>query len=191
MDLQSGTRNANPLSDITNTSNTLVSFSPPQSNNEKNITALLLTNVNGNTVIDDLKSIAPHISEASISLIQAEIKNSNVKDIHGRRWDPEIIELCLSIWNRSPKAYEELCASEALVLSSTKTLSGYKNSVQQKPGINEDVLHWMYLDAKNRKLPPQGYHGGLIFDEMSIQDDLQIHQKKLVGLQNMGSEGTV
>lgn len=61
-----------------------------------------------------------------------------------------------------------------LVLPSQRLLRLYKNSVQQKPGINNSQLQWMEKEAANAKLSDFGKRGGLLLDEMTIQDDLQV-----------------
>ena len=50
----------------------------------------------------------------------------------------------------------------------------YKNCVRQKPGFQLDNLEWMKSEAERRSLPSMGYRGGLLIDEMSVQDDLQV-----------------
>lgn len=39
--------------------------------------------------------------------------------------------------------------------------------------MNKDMLEWMANEAKIKNIPPVGFQGGLIIDEMSIQPDLQ------------------
>ena len=80
-----------------------------------------------------------------------------------------VIQLCLSIWNRSPEAYKDLRASGMLVLPSGRLLQMYKNSCAQNPGLNEAVGQWMAMEASKRKLGPEGREGGIILDEMAIQ----------------------
>ena len=47
------------------------------------------------------------------------------------------------------------------------------------------MLDWMSKEAERMQIAPHGYHGGLLCDEMSIQEDLQCYSKlaqsKLVG----------
>ena len=73
------------------------------------------------------------------------------------------------MWNRSPEAYQELSKSGMLRLPSGRLLQYYKNSIQQKPGLNEEVLQWMEQEADKVKLTELGRCGGIILDEMSIQ----------------------
>lgn len=80
-----------------------------------------------------------------------------------------IIRLCLSIWNRSPDAYAQLKESGVMKLPSGRLLSLYKNSITQKPGIQEEVLDWLVDEVKRSGLDDYGKAGGLILDEMSIQ----------------------
>ena len=48
---------------------------------------------------------------------------------------------------------------------SIRLLQLYKNVIYQGPGIHRDVLRWMLESAKIKQVPPEGYYGGLIFDE--------------------------
>jgi hypothetical protein len=59
-----------------------------------------------------------------------------------------------------------------LALPSTRLLTYYKNTVEQHSGFNKAVFQWMRQEALSKDLPPSGWHGGILFDEMSIQDDL-------------------
>jgi hypothetical protein len=62
-----------------------------------------------------------------------------------------------------------------LVLPTGRLLSYYKNAVNQEPGICKDNLEWMANEAKRLNVPPVGMRGGLLLDEMQIQEDLQVH----------------
>lgn len=75
----------------------------------------------------------------------------------------------MSIWNRSPDAYAQLKESGVMKLPSGRLLSLYKNSITQKPGIQEEVLDWLVDEVKRSGLDDYGKAGGLILDEMSIQ----------------------
>ena len=63
----------------------------------------------------------------------------------------------------------QLKESGILKLPSGRLLSMYKNSVAQKPGLNDDVLKWMQHEADKLRLESFGREGGLILDEMAIQ----------------------
>jgi hypothetical protein len=67
-------------------------------------------------------------------------------------------------------------------------LQYYKNADKQTSGFNKDMFHWMLNEAKYRNLSPEGYEGGLLIDEMTIQQDIQFSKKggtlKLGGQQN-------
>ena len=45
-------------------------------------------------------------------------------------------------------------------------LNGY---ALQRPGTNKEMLSLMHQMAQDSKLPPAGYCGTILFDEMSIQ----------------------
>lgn len=79
---------------------------------------------------------------------------------------------CVSF--RSPQAYADLKLSGMLVLPTERLLRYYKNAVRQRPGINSDQLEWMESEAELANLTEYGRHGGLLLDEMTIQDDLQV-----------------
>lgn len=143
-----------------------------------------------NEMVELLKEKAPYLSPQQIMLIESQFANS--KDSHARSWDTGMIQLALSIWCRSPGTYREILGSNSLVLPSERTLSRYKNSVRQAEGVNEDMLKWMCMQAKHQALPPEGYMGGLILDEMAIQPDLQIIRRdgssQLLGFPYLGPE---
>ena len=68
----------------------------------------------------------------------------------------------------------QISSSGALTLPSTRLLQYYKNSVDQAPGINPRQLEWMEKEAETKKVNAFGKRGGLVLDEMSIQDDIQV-----------------
>lgn len=60
--------------------------------------------------------------------------------------------------------------SGALFLPSETLLQGYKNCVDQHPGISEQMLQWLHAESNRLKSEK---NGGLIIDEMYVQEDLQ------------------
>ncbi|XP_021377299.1 uncharacterized protein LOC110465666 [Mizuhopecten yessoensis] len=60
-----------------------------------------------------------------------------------------------------------------------RLLQRYKNEVNQEPGTNKDIIYWMKNEATYQNLSPDGYEGGLIIDEMSLQEDLQMKKQRL------------
>ncbi|CAC5381154.1 unnamed protein product [Mytilus coruscus] len=112
-------------------------------------------------------------------------------EVHQRRWDPQVISVCLALYLRSPRGYEDFKKSGLLVLPSKRLLQYYKNSIKQTTCFNEDNLKWMKQEANNKQVSEFGKHGGLIIDEMSIQDDLVIQKTgdkwSLVGMVDMDS----
>lgn len=70
-----------------------------------------------------------------------------------------------------------------------RLLQYYKNSIKQTTCFNEDNLKWMAQEANNKQVSDFGKHGGLVMDEMSIQDDLVIQKMgdswNLVGMVDM------
>ena len=124
-------------------------------------------------------------------LLESQLSNCNSEiNVRRRRWDPNIISLCLNILLRSPKAYRELKETGLLVLPTERLLKYYKNMVKQKPGFNADNLDWMKKEAERKKICDFGLHGRLLIDEMTIQDDLVITKKgdnwDIIGMVDMG-----
>lgn len=144
-------------------------------------------------IVNYLKQVAPYLVEGQLALIKSQLMNSSVSSVKSRKWDFDIMQLALSIWTRSPRAYEQLCFSKKLILPCVNTLSKYKNSVYQTPGVNDTMLQWMFMQAKNDNIPHEGYYGGLILYEMAIQEDIQIKRhggsSKFVGMPDLGDEG--
>ena len=60
-----------------------------------------------------------------------------------------------------------------LLLPSGRQLQKYKNSISQNPGINTEVFQLMKQEVEKRKIPEEALRGGVMFDEMPIQDDIQ------------------
>lgn len=125
-----------------------------------------------------------------VTLLKAQLENCNKDlEVHQRRWDPKIISLCLTLYIRSPQAYDDLKKSNFLLLPSKRLLQYYKNSVKQIPRFNEANLTWMKKEMDRQNIPEFGRHGGIVIDEMTIQDDLIITKSgdtwKLVGYVDM------
>ena len=77
-----------------------------------------------------------------------------------------------------------------MVLPAESTLRCYKNCVTQQPGTSFEMFMWMRKEADRHNVSEAGRHGGLILDEMSIQDDIQVMRKEdrwnLLGDRNVG-----
>lgn len=141
---------------------------------------------------DVLNTIAPELSSNQKLLIESQLKNSKGSP-YARRWSEEMITMCLTLWARSPQAYADLKKSGFLVLPSSRLLSMYKNAIQQSAGINPDIFKWMRKTAEEKLKNKSDWYGGLVLDEMAIQEDLQISKRggenRLVGLVDYGPEG--
>lgn len=117
----------------------------------------------------------PHVQPGFQPLLESQMRNCQEgKDPRGRRWDPRIISVCLGLYSRSPKSYDDLKNSGMLILPSGRLLTYYKNFVDQRPGFNSDNLVWMSKEADRRNVTSFGRRGGLLLDEMQIQEDLQV-----------------
>lgn len=144
---------------------------------------------------EDMEKILNYVSkcdlpEEFVVLLKSQLQNCNKElEIHQRRWDPKVISLCLTLYIRSPQAYEDLKKSNFLQLPSKRLLQYYKYSVKQIPSFNEANLTWMKKDMEKKNISEFGCHGGIVIDEMTIQDDLIITKTgdtlKLVGYVDM------
>ncbi|XP_070540318.1 uncharacterized protein [Ptychodera flava] len=121
-------------------------------------------------------------------LFEEQRKALQQKTSKANRWHPRIIQLALSIYARSPHAYDEL--SKVLILPSMRTLARKKNKNSQEPGWNYDSIKALMEAAKKKNLKDVDRWGGLCFDEMAIQEDLQLVKcngiSKLVGFVTLG-----
>lgn len=54
----------------------------------------------------------------------------------------------------------------------------YRNALKQEPGFDPNIFEWMHEKADRRGLQEKDRLGGVIFDEMSIQQDIQIEKKR-------------
>ena len=121
--------------------------------------------------------------------VQSDIchKTTDNIDSRSRRWDKDIIQVALSLWNRSPQGYTTLRNSNMFQLPSESLLQRYKNCFTQHPGLNENMLSWMCKEAIRFK---SDRHGGIILDEMAVQEDLKMSfgdgQISLDGLVDLG-----
>ena len=102
------------------------------------------------------------------------------------------ISLCLALWCRSSKNYQQLRDSKVLILPHGNTLQLYKNCVDQQAGFQSEVFLWMQEEAKKHYPSDGSFLGGICIDEMSIQEDLCMvktnGEVRLVGFVDMGEE---
>ena len=141
----------------------------------------------------EIIKLIPGAPEEFKMLLQSQVQHFKKNRDNNKcpnRWPQEITQLCLSLWTRSPRSYEDLCKSGFLKLPSVRLLQYYKSSVKHTTGINHVNLKWMYQEAQRNRI--QDREGGLLIDEMAIQEDLQISKRdgefKFVGFVDMGAE---
>ena len=163
--------------------------------NKSNITDqdhLHLNEMDSNEFEKILEEVLPNADKNLFLLIQSQKENLSCFPKQ-RRWDKSILRLCLTIWSRSKKAYDQIKRSGFLTLPSGRLLQYYQNNVKQTPGLSKEVFKWMQLEAEKQKLSPENREGGILFDEMSIQDDLVIEKangiSRIVGFVDTGVEG--
>lgn len=148
-------------------------------NLNKNISTVDKENVDPNlahlpTVIQELKKIAPNLNSNQLMLIATQMKSSECTSASGMRWPKEVISMSLTLYNRNPSAYRDITKNGWVNLPSESLLYLYKSAVKQRPGIIPEMMQWMRNEAINSNISNEGLYGGIILDEMSIQEDLQI-----------------
>lgn len=123
-----------------------------------------------------LKKLFPGAPSQMIAILAEQAKNVG-RSPNGRRWSKDVISICLQLYNRSPKCYELLKSSQILILPSQSMLILYKNALRQEPGFDESIFEWMHEEASRVGLTEDERIGGVIFDEMSIQQDIQMEKR--------------
>ena len=142
---------------------------------------------------DTLRRLMPSASQTAIQMMLSQITNSNGANKRKNRWDKSIVSECLNLFTRSPEGYRNLRDSGLLILPSPSMLIAYKNSVTQRPGFHGHIFTWMAEEAERLKIPPEGKIGGILLDEMSIQEGIELEKRggnlEMVGFTEMGDEG--
>ena len=121
---------------------------------------------------------------------QATALNTEAKQM---RWHPLVIRWCLRIYIKSHKLYDNLRNSGGLKLPSGRTLSDYKNFCSPKSGWQTQNLRKMREEFDKMKPPKHASLGGLIFDEVKINEGLVFDPKnwELIGFTDlMDDDGT-
>ena len=87
-----------------------------------------------------------------------------------------MVNICLAWWVKDPRSYN-MWRNSMQCLPCGDTLKRYKNCLQQKPGLSKSMMAWMRKEADRAGLKPHQCVGGLVLDEMSIQEDLSLIHK--------------
>lgn len=112
-----------------------------------------------------LESVLPDCPTNFETLLQSQLRNvKSGLEPRQRRWPPEVISICPSLWSRSKQGYADCRSTTALL----------QESVHQRTGFVKDNLVWMRSTALEREILTVAWHGGLLLDEMQIPDDLQV-----------------
>ncbi|KAK3593262.1 hypothetical protein CHS0354_012355 [Potamilus streckersoni] len=84
-------------------------------------------------------------------LLESQLRNNEKeKDPRHRRWNQDIINLCLNLYSKSPSAYQELKSSGFLTLPSKRLLQYYKNSVKEHQKNVDGNLPLMVRSKKTK-----------------------------------------
>ena len=113
-----------------------------------------------------------------------QVKVNNFKSSKSMRWHPMIIRWCISMYSKSPKAYEQLTKAGMVKLPSKSTLKTYLNFTESVPGVNPDILNILANEFEcGKPIPEFRRNVSLVWDEMKIKSGLAVSNKtgKLVG----------
>ena len=139
-----------------------------------------------------LEKVFPNAPEKMKLFLMNQHEALSAKSPGARRWNKDVISLCLSLWIRSPKAYQTLLESNMLILPSGRQLRRYKNCITREPGFSDQIFKWMYLSAKEMKLSPNVWVGRIHHDETRVQQDLIVDMQdgipSLIGWIDLGEE---
>jgi hypothetical protein len=128
------------------------------------------------------------------NFIENQVENANRKPT-GRRYTAETTELAMSLYAGNPRTLENVKRNNQIILPSGKHLSRIKNTVKQTAGVNEPNLEWMRLIANEEGRPLSDFYGGLLIDEMKVQEDIELSNTKngsiLTGLAKCKEELTL
>jgi hypothetical protein len=142
---------------------------------------------------DLIRKLLPNVPKSMFIFIMSQIQNSAKENKRSYRWDASVISECLNLYTRTPQGYISLRDSGMVLLPSPQLLILYKNSIDQHPGFHQEIFSWMHAEAERLNIPQEGRIGGLLLDEMSIQESIDIVKSgkylELVGFTDMGEEG--
>lgn len=131
-------------------------------------------------VLSYLKDLLP---ERSINFITTQIREVE-KKARGRRWKEHDLQIALSLFHSSPKAYRLL--KKVFLLPSVATLRRIMRKISVYPGINHKVIN--ALKAKVSNMPQNSNVCALIFDEMSLREEVVYNKERdeVEGLEDLG-----
>ena len=126
---------------------------PKKEKNDENVKHDIKLPADHSDFVDILDKVIPECPER-LKVFLVSQKNAVTPCPNERRWNKDVLRICLSLWCRSPRGYADLRSSGFVVLPSSRLLQYYKNSVNQVSGLNKEMLACMQNKAKNKILPP-------------------------------------
>lgn len=145
---------------------------------------------------DHSSQIEDNFPEGSSARVfwEQQVKISKLKSAKSMRWHPLIIRWCISMYSKSPSAYEQLTKAGLIRLPSKSTLKTYLNFTESVPDINPDIVEIVSKEFKcsDENVPDFKRNVVLVWDEMKIKSGLAVSSKtgKLVGFCHSDSDDT-
>lgn len=93
----------------------------------------------------ELEKVFSGASDEMKVLLKSQSRALDCKRTSSMKWDKRVLNVCLSMWVRSPSAYDVLKDSKMLILPSARQLRRYKNKLQKEAGVSDEVCRWMYM----------------------------------------------
>ncbi|XP_077489525.1 uncharacterized protein LOC144100442 [Amblyomma americanum] len=139
------------------------------------------------------QSIPTIVLEAKISglppkqrlAVKACFEAASRKSTRGMRYDQLWILECILMRMRSPQLYEHLRQHEIMALPSKSCLAKYLQGFKSTFGFNSSVFS--ALKEKTRKMEEFSLHGGLVFDEIKLSENISVTSSgELSGFVDLG-----
>jgi len=130
-----------------------------------------------------IQSLSASLNAETSRFLPSVVRNRS----KGRSWSCKEKVLCLSTLKRNPKSYTFL--QSLFSLPSKQTLRSVLNTVCFQTGINTHVFNTLRETVQT--MPDKDHVCCLMFDEMSIRENLCFNQKLgcIEGFEDLGSQG--
>lgn len=110
-------------------------------------------------------------------VITAIFRKASCKDKRGMRYEAEFLMECLLLRIRSKAAYQKILERKLLPLPSPSTLRRLLSSLPCNFGMNDFALSAIKKHLQG--LPRSERYGSLVWDEMSIAEDVTFNSQKM------------
>lgn len=130
-----------------------------------------------------LKHISDILPKSCLTFVLSQIREVS-KKARGRRWNEHDIQVALSLFHASPKAYRLL--KTVFLLPSISTLRKTMQKVSIYPGISDRIIE--ALQGMVAAMPLNSNICALIFDEIQLKEEVVYNKERdeVEGLEDFG-----